>query len=320
MTAMLQAIREFYKQFDYNAYIKEKFSLSDSPGRLYYSGMGGSALPADLVNDYLYGSFHLPVVRDYPFLKTGKNDFSILASYSGNTEEVLSHLDQTLESKIRCVVMAHGGALEQKAKAHHLPFVKIPDCIQPRCAAGYFFTAILGVLEQAGKISPQGESLISLSRFLKKRRAIHEQEGKELAHFLKGFVPIVYGPTELFGTCRFWKIKFNENSKIPSFFNVFPELNHNEMVGWTNSLMTPCFVFLKSQFMHPRNLKRMEVMKEMFTGKIPVREISLEGESRLQEIFDALAVADHASYELALHYGVDPAAVEMVEEFKKKLG
>ena len=60
--------------------------------------------------------------------------------------------------------------------------------------------------------------------------------------------------------------------------------------------------------------------ESLFKGKIPVYDLQLEGENRLQEMFDSLAIADYASTYLAMDYGVDPVKVDIVENFKKSLG
>ena len=316
---MYGAICTFNKQFLFRPTVNS--TISPSIHRIFYAGMGGSVIPADLANDYLYGEFDLCIIRNYTFPGIGNTDFVLFASYSGNTEETIAAFQDGLKKRVNAIVLTHGGKLKSLAVENKIPVLHIPECIQPRCASGYFFSAILAVLEKIGIIEGQKKILTDLSAFLKSRQSIHEKEGKKLAGVLKGRVPVVYGPHELEGTCRFWKIKFNENSKIPAFFNVFPELNHNEMVGWTQcSTMNPYFIFLRSQFMHPRVAKRMDVMKSLFKGKIPVYDLQLEGENRLQEMFDSLAIADYASTYLAMDYGVDPVKVDMVENFKKSLG
>lgn len=281
--------------------------------------MGGSALPADLINDFL-GNQPLQLVRDYQLPKDVRSeDWVICASFSGNTEETLSIFHDAKQRGCPTILISHGGELKKIAEEYNIPFVPIPDCIQPRCATGYFFATILALLHRCGRISNQKKTLEELQQFLLQRRDHHEVQGKELAESLAGRVPIVYGPGELYGACRIWKIKLNENCKIQSFFNVFPELNHNEMVGYSQLIMKPIILYLISQFMDPRIGKRMRVMKEVLGENIPIIEIPLAGKSLLQETFDALAVADYTSFFLAERLGIDPTPVEMVESFKKRL-
>lgn len=294
--------------------------LSGPHGRVFLTGMGGSSLPGDLVNDYLGGNPRLFLIRDYRIPDhVHPEDLMIASSFSGNTEETLAAWDEALKRNIPTVALTNGGELKKRATAKGLPWIPIPDCIQPRCANGYFFAAILALLEKLGRIPPQEKGLGGLTRFLEERQAAQEQTGRDLAAALVDKVPLVYGPPELEGTCRVWKIKINENAKVQSFSNVFPELNHNEMVGFTRLIMKPAIVYLKSRLTHPRILKRMAVMEELLRAKMPFFSVELQGADHLQEMFDSLAVADYATYYLAKAYGIDPAPVEMVEEFKKKL-
>lgn len=297
-------------------------SLAQKPfmGNIYLAGMGGSALPGDLVNDYLHGQVYLRIVSDYALpANVGEGDLVLCSSYSGNTEETLAAFDDALCKKAQIVVLTHGGELAKRAKDRRVPIIRIPDCIQPRSASGHFFASIVGVLEKLGVIPSQEKAISELVPFLESRRSAQEEIGKNLAAQLIDQVPIIYGPQSLYGASRIFKIKFNENCKIQSFFDVFPELNHNEMVGFTKLLMRPAIICLKSKFMHPRILKRMVVMEGLLENKISFHSIELAGANLLQEIFDAVVIGDYTTYFLAESYGIDPTPVEMVEDFKKKL-
>lgn len=294
---------------------------SPTPGaKVFYAALGGSSLPADLVNDGVPNSPRMELIRDYRLPPTaGPGDLVLAASYSGNTEETLSALDDALARGCRVIALSHGGQLEAKAREAGIPHLSIPECIQPRCATGYFFASIVGIFHRLQVMESSEGMLQNLSRHLAARNEACETRGKELAAALRDRVPIVYGPTEFAGTARIWKIKFNENAKIQSFSNVFPELNHNEMVGFTRLVMSPALLFLESRFMHPRIRRRMDVMEELLAPQMPVHRLAFTGDSPLFEMFESLLMADYTTYYLAQLYGIDPAPVEMVEAFKKKL-
>lgn len=321
---MFKAIQSFPKQFfpSWQQAMALPLSLTRKPfvGNIYLAGMGGSALPGDLVNDYLNGQVYLRIVSDYALpANVGEGDLVLCSSYSGNTEETLAAFDDALRKKAQIVVLTHGGELAQRANKMGVPVIRIPDCIQPRSASGHFFASIVGVLEKLGVIPSQEKAISELVPFLESRRSMQEESGKNLAAKLTREVPLIYGPQSLYGASRIFKIKFNENCKIQSFFNVFPELNHNEMVGFTKMLMKPAIIYLKSKFMHPRILKRMAAMEDLLKNKISFHPLELAGANLLQEMFDAVVIGDYTTYYLALAYGMDPAPVTMVEDFKKKL-
>ena len=321
---MYQTIRSYPRQFvegyDLVSLLRSDFFRGKKFNNLILAGMGGSAFPADLVNDYLEGGNSVTVVRDYRLSAavTGR-DLVVCSSYSGTTEETLAAFDAALTKRIPLLVLTHGGLLAERAKKNKIPLILIPECIQPRYASGYVFSSLLALLEIVGKIPPQGEILKRLSHFLGIRLEGQEKIGAALSKKLVDRIPIIYGPPGLAGTCRVWKIKFNENAKIPSFHNTFPELNHNEMVGFVRLLFKPALIFLTSRFMDKRVAKRMDVMKILLKKEIPILEVQPEGESLLHEMFDSLAIADFASYHLAKETGVDPISVPMIEDFKKRL-
>ncbi len=324
-SSFYQAIRQFPRQF-----LESWKIVADHPGlnmldpdrfrRIYYAAMGGSTLPADILNNIYEGAPRLEPLRDYYLpASAGAEDLLIAASFSGNTEETLATLQEALKRGLAVLALSNGGKLEQEAKAAGAPWIPIPDCIQPRCALGYFYATLLGLFFKMGRIDSPESELKRLDFFLEGFQDAAEARGKKLAAALKDRVPLIYGPSRFEGVCRIWKIKFNENAKIQSFYNVFPELNHNEMVGFTRLLMKPVLLFLESRFMHPRIERRMEVMKELLGAEMPILRVSAAGDTLLQEMFASLLIADYASYYLAAEYGVDPAPVAMVEEFKRKL-
>jgi len=280
--------------------------------------MGGSSLPADLLNDLCRGKLQLNIHRDYGLPQGAQNsDLVLCASFSGNTEETLSAWNAA--KGFPRAALANGGRLAELARQEGQTFVQIPDCIQPRCATGYFIGALLGLLHRLQVVESHEALLQELAKFLRGSQATWEAQGQALAKELKGKVPVVYGPEEFHGLCRTLKIKFNENAKIQSFYNVFPELNHNEMVGYTQLLMPTALIYVRHSQMNPRVAKRMEVMTEVLPPEISVHEIVARGDSLWKTTFEALAVGDYTSYYLAKEYGIDPTPVAMVEDFKQRL-
>jgi len=144
-----------------------------------------------------------------------------------------------------------------------------------------------------------------------------EEEGAALARTLHGATPVIYAPDAFWPLARIWKIKINENAKTPAFWNVFPELNHNEYVGFTNPQGRFHIVMLTDAQDHPRNRKRFDItaatLQERGIG-VTLRAIP-EGDI-IARYFHTLALADWTSYFLALLYGQDPTPVDMVEDFK----
>lgn len=313
---MYQTIKTFSEQF---RRVEIPTINAKDIRQIYCVGMGGSALAVKIINDCFEDVLNIRLIQDYHLPKNiGLRDLVLVCSYSGNTEEVLSALTEAIASKACVVVQTHGGELERRARAAELPILSLPQCAQPRLALGHFFTQTILLLEQLGILLPQKRVLDELSSFLRGRVEAHEKIGRDLAKKLEGRIPLIYSARNLQGVCHIWKVKMNENAKIPCFSNVFPELNHNELQGFGRFFENLSIICLRSQLTHPRNTQRMSVM-EIVIPHVPFHFVDLEGETLLQSLFDANGIGDFASYYLAQAYGVDPEKVELVESFKKKL-
>lgn len=290
--------------------------------KIVLCGMGGSALAAELIRDYVKGSIEFETCHDY-FLPEGASSHDTLviaSSYSGNTEETISALEDAHKNGFTILVMSHGGKLAEMAKKMDLPYFEVPEAIQPRCAIGYGMGILLGILEQIDVVGDQYAFLKQTEDFIAGEIPNIETIAKKNAALIKGTVPIVYGGPKRTSLARITKIHFNENAKTQSFFAELPEMNHNEMVGYTNLVMKPTLLLMRSVLDYERVTLRMDTMKKVLGARnIPFIDIELKGEDWIAETYYGLVLAYLMSYYLALEYGVDPTPVDMVEEFKKLL-
>ena len=123
------------------------------------------------------------------------------------------------------------------------------------------------------------------------------------------------------------KCQFNENSKVPSKFDVFSELNHNEVVGWeAPKNLTKAFsiLFIRDPKEPPEIEQRIEVTKQIASEKVyKVLGIRAVGKQKLAKMLSAMYLGDFVSIYLALLRGVDPTPtktiVHLKREMKKKL-
>ncbi|MFH1968668.1 MAG: bifunctional phosphoglucose/phosphomannose isomerase [bacterium] len=286
-------------------------------------GIGGSALPVSILNTVTASNIPILAHKDYN-LPSEANEKSLIIciSYSGNTEEPISGLQEALSKNLKIIGIASGGRVEEICKKNNLPFVKIPPGIQPRSATGYIFSTLVKVLANSGIIKDLSDEILETTEEIEKMNEGLEKQGKDLAEKLFEKIPIIYASNKFKSIARIWKIKFNENSKTPSFYNYFPELNHNEMVGFSQLKKDSKFYFiiLKDDQSHPRNLKRMDLfgslLKEKGSG---VSFVDIKQGSLMSKVFSTLLLGDWTSYYLALKYKFDPTPVKMVEEFKKMM-
>lgn len=313
-------IKTFNDQFAWHPRLENSKQIKHK-GQVILLGMGGSHLAGGLVNNYfghrivhIHHNYGLPAWPD----KELKKSLVIASSYSGNTEEVIDGLERARQKKCKIVVMASGGKLIRLAKKYRLPFIALPSLgMQPRMALGYSTKALLRIL---GKDDAMHE-LTNLHKKIKPGQL--EARGKKLAQELQGFVPIIYSSQRNISIAYNWKIKMNETGKIPAFYNVLPELNHNEMTGFDGHRQLQkhfFFIFLKDSEDQPRIQKRMTVLGKLLEKRrLPIVNLSLSGLDAWQKIFTSLIIADWTAYHTALLYGTEPEAVPMVEDFKRMI-
>ncbi len=320
---MKKVFAEFQKQFAYNPIIKNKKKYKKSD-RFIVLGMGGSNLAPDIIRNVaptLYIRSHkdygLPQMPD----KCLKKYLIIANSYSGNTEEVLDGLKQAYKKKLNIIIIATGGKLINFAQKNNLPYIQMPNFgIQPRSALGFNCRAILRAMGQNKLYKEAGE----LAKTLNGKR--YEKSGQKIAKALKNKVPIIYASTQNKSLAYNWKIKFNETGKVPAFYNVLPELNHNEMTGFdvkprTKELSRQFnFIFIRDTKDHKKIQKRMDVLARLYKKRgLPINNIKLSGKNKWFQIFANLLIADWAAYYTSQNYGLESEKVPMVEDFKKLL-
>ena len=321
-----QVILDFPRQFTVGANAAKKIRVSGLFRSITISGMGGSALPADILKTIIENSpsakkIAIFINRSYSLnWKARSASLNFFASYSGNTEETLSAFREALAKKLPCVCFTSGGKLAEMSLKNNTPLVIIPYGIQPRNALGYFIGAILQVLENSNILEGQLKTLLTIEKKLEAKMVKFEIQGKKLATKLKGKTPIIYATDKLGALAMIWKIKINENAKTPAFWNVFPEMNHNEMVGFTLLQAKFLALFLVDPEDHPQNIKRMKITAQLLAKHgVKTEMISLEKGSLMEKLFSAVILGDWISYYLALAYSQDPTPVVMVEDLKKKL-
>ncbi len=315
------AIKNFQEQFRYEPEIENGDSWKRKKTYVVV-GMGGSHLAADILKVW-NPALSLIVHHDYglPQFHDGfwKDAALITSSYSGNTEEIIDAFEEAGKKNIARSVISIGGTLLARAKDANAPYVRMPDAgIHPRLAVGFMAKAILALMGEKEAL----REITDLAGFFSSES--YEEEGRALAKRIKGFVPVVYASERNAALAQNWKIKFNETAKIPSFWNTFSELNHNEMTGFDIKDTTKplsekfCFIFLKDESDHPKIQKRMAITAELYRARgFMVEEVTLLGKTIWEKIFGVLILGDWVAYYTAKGYGVEPEEVPMVEEFKK---
>lgn len=295
------------------------------------AGMGGSALSALITTVWPGLSVPFDIVKDYDIPSyVSESTLFIASSYSGNTEETVSALDQAVEKGARVVVISAGGQLRDIAIERQYPFLHLPEVSQPRYAALVSLKALLSALV-AARVIEQAKmtELTEVADWLREQVAVWmpdrptaQNYAKELALELIGKSVVVYSGPKMYPAAYKWKISINENAKHVAWVNQYPEFNHNEFIGWTKQPTDKPYAIIdiRSSLEHPRVLKRFEVSERLLSGSRPHPfVITPLGDTLLQQLLWTIALGDFTSLYLALANGLNPTPVDLIETFKKSL-
>jgi len=316
--------------------------LAAGPRRLVLCGMGGSAIAGDLVQPLLQeGTVSLTVWRDYGLPHwVLPEDLVLCCSYSGNTEESLSAARLAGERGCQRVALTSGGELAELAFRQHFPVVRIPGGLPPRASLGYGLGALVRVLDGLGILASSGGLIHGATTLLREqdalRRAVgsgadtpaEDSEGNispaALAGVIQERIPVIYtAGGEVHGVgCR-WKAQINENSKRPACVAQFPELNHNDLVGWSlNDEQKDQFVLiiLRGLDDNDRVARRVEVTRELLWHEFSdIHEIRSTAKTALERVLSLVQYGDYLSCHLARLSGVDPVPVDRITQLKNEL-
>ncbi|MGD2066231.1 MAG: bifunctional phosphoglucose/phosphomannose isomerase [Candidatus Bathyarchaeota archaeon] len=304
-----------------------------NPKNIVVVGMGGSAIGGEILRDWFRDTLpiSIEVCRDYTLpAYVNKDTLVFVNSYSGNTEETLTAFLSAIQRKCTVVAVTSGGQLEAFCEKLQVPHTIIPEGLQPRVAIPYMFFPIPVLLEKMGIVSGIEAELEDAIAALEKAAKANAPDvptkgnkAKQLATELKATIPIVYGFRQYTSIANRLKAQFNENSKIPSKAEAFPELNHNETVGYDapESLTKKLSIVLIRDPQEPPEIRnRIETTTSLVFGRAnKVLEIWAEGKAKLAKMLSVMCVGDFASVYLAILQNKDPTPVDIIVKVKAEL-
>jgi glucose/mannose-6-phosphate isomerase len=308
-----------------------KLEQHDAPGGLIVAGMGGSAIGGALARAALGDRASRPIVvmRDYGVPAWTTPDATVLcASYSGNTEETLAAFEAAGALGARRVVATTGGKLAAAAREEDVPVIPLPGAFQPRVAVAYMLVIALEVAAACGATESLHSEIDVTAAHTEDLVAEWGPDGaedslpKQLARGLHGTIPQVAGAGLTAPIAYRWKTQLNENAKIPAFSSELPELDHNEIVGWTGAAELGRFsaVFLDDSDLHPRVRQRIELTRGLIGADAAGSfRVESRGETRLERLVSLVLLGDLVSLYLAVLRGIDPTPVEAIERLKRAL-
>ena len=302
-----------------------QFNLNDI-SNIIISGQGGSGIAGRIVKNIFYNKISIPIIinQDYKIPKFANDKtLFISSSYSGNTEETITAFHAAVKKKCQIICICSDGELLSLAKENNYNYITIPKGGAPRAMLGYSLTQLLFILESlhSGSTGFNGlkMEMKSISKSLFKKQEKIMELAKSIADRIGQKMPFIYTYPELEGLAIRFKQQLNENSKRHALYNIIPEMNHNEIVGWSRKTMCSVPIFIDGNS-SKANKKRLRITIEQICTKVDDSiTIKYDGKSHIEEYFYFLHVIDWVSLFLAESDGVDPNEIDAIHFFKNEL-
>ena len=234
-------------------------------------GMGGSGIGGKLVGKWIENEIKLPIlyVHDYNLPSfVSENSLVIGSSYSGNTEETMSAINEAIQRGAHIVGVTSGGEMKAVCEKNGFDCVVVPGGNPPRTALAFSLVQLLNIFSELGLISgARLDEMEAARQLIVNDEANIKAKAHEIAKFLNGNVGVLYGTTMYEPVLVRARQQFNENSKLLCWHHSLPEMNHNELVGWGGGDERFASIFFESEDIHPRNAKRLEITKTRIASK-----------------------------------------------------
>jgi glucose/mannose-6-phosphate isomerase len=302
------------------------------PDNVVVAGMGGSAIGGELLKDLVREDAAVPVEVSRAYSLPGYVDersLVLVVSYSGETEETLSSFLDAVKRKCMVFCVSSGGRLLEFAERLGVPFLRVPSGFPPRAALPYLFAPLVVLSERLGVVSGVSGGFSEAMSVLERvsgecapEVSVSNNVAKSLAVGVNGSVPVVYGFGVFRGVAQRFKTQFNENAKVPSKWEYFSEVDHNEVVGWERAgSLAECFssIFIRDKAEPVEFRNRIEITKGLMPSGSKLFEVWGQGEGVLARMLSAVCIGDFASVYLALLRGVDPTPVETISLLKARM-
>ena len=304
----------------------------DGVTSVVFCGMGGSAVAGDVLRQTFRDRLPVPVdVNRSPTLPeyAGPHTLVIASSFSGETSETLSAVDEAVRRGCRMLAITSGGRLGALCKQNGIAAAPVPTGFQPRAALGHLAFAMLGALETAGllpsldsDVSETVSSIEGLVSGLGPEVPTADNPAKELASWLGDRVAVVWGADGIGAVAAMrWKTQLNENGKVPAWHSAMSELDHNEVVGWvTPTGALHAVIALRSDHEHREITARFPLSQDIARDAgAPVRDVTVRGRGGLATLLSLITIGDFATCYVGLRRGEDPTPVTAIQRLKVAL-
>jgi glucose/mannose-6-phosphate isomerase len=293
--------------------------------KVYIAGMGGSAIGGDFVAHFVEEECKVPVITAKKYTipaYVDQHTLVITSSYSGNTEETLAVFKNCISTGAKLVAISSGGQLKKIARENQIDFIELPGgSPSPRACVGYSIITQLYVLKHLNLVSDNlFDGIKAASDLLKYDQDDIKEKAKKIAQAFFQKTPVIYIDSRMEAVALRLKQQICENAKQLCWYHVFPEMNHNELVGWKDRTDDLAILFLRNRDDHRRNSVRMDISLQIISELCDtVIEVYSKGQSIIEKAFYFVHLGDWISWYLSQLRGVDAIEIDVIDYLKNKL-
>jgi glucose/mannose-6-phosphate isomerase len=288
------------------------------------TGLGGSGIGGSILFDLIKNECAVPILvnKDYTLPEfVNAHTLVIVSSYSGNTEETISALKHAISKKAQVVCITSGGKIKELAIENNFDIILIPGGNPPRSCIGYSLVQLLKIIQFNEFVKTDLLSQVSSSiTLLNQENNFIKTEAAKIAQLLVNKITVIYSLGSSEGVAIRFRQQINENSKLLCWHHTLPEMNHNELVGWTHKNDELAVVTFKTSFDFDRTQKRYEICKPIFTKySSSVTEINAKGITLLEQFIYLINIGDWISCYIADLRNIDANEVDVITKLKSEL-
>lgn len=324
---MKTLVANFSKQLTEAIQIGSKAKLTPSKtniNNVLICGLGGSGIGGSIVAQLVAPSATVPIDTSKGYFipaYVNEKTLVIISSYSGNTEETLQCMEAAIQKNAKVVCVTSGGSVEKIAKEKGLDHIIVPGGMPPRSCLGFSLVQLFFILVSFNIINDSYKKDLEAAIKLIDAEEINIiAEATSIAKKIIGKLPVVYATTYNEGIAIRLRQQLNENSKILCWHHIIPEMNHNELVGWTEKNENLAVLFLLDKDEYSRNMARVEINKEVikkYTSTIV--DIHSKGNSAIEKAIYFIHLGDWLSVILGESRGADLMEIKVIEHLKSAL-
>lgn len=294
------------------------------PSNILVTGLGGSGIGGTILSDLVSSTLPVPLIinKEYHIPGfAGPGTLVIVSSYSGNTEETLSAMKAAMQCGSKIICISSGGEVARLAVENNFPLFLIPGGMPPRACLGYSLIQLLAVFEGLGWYP--GNLKEEVNGFLNELPGCKEElefKANQIAAGLFGKTAVLYAMSGYEGVAIRFRQQINENGKELCWHHVIPEMNHNELVGWTRERKDLKVIFIYGGDDFERNLTRAEINKTVISKFTEgFMDIEGKGKTKLTRTLYLIHLFDLVSVHLAALKNIDPVEVKVIDFLKGRL-